>query len=575
MAGKQKQTTLAFCGFTKSVVTKGGKLYQVTLPEVVYEENKHQQQAECTICKQTFSASKYLKQHWIFKHPKLNFPEVENSSSDLSKLNPVRPVCDDVVNSVPDQDASIILLQASPVSSKKDRGRCGQRHRKTYTLDFKLKAIKMVEQAMTRTFKKKAPMNFVASELGVNKALISKWYKERIRLIDYRDANVGSSKTPCRIKRNIETIRSCAKNTRYPLAESMLLEEYKQQRSKGLKVTKHWLRKKMKCALKEKYGEDVANKFQGSKNWLYRFTKRNGISKRRRTNKKQQTSIEKIVVIQEFHRELRKAVQSKRRRSPSFDKKWGRWLPTNRWNVDQVPLPFINEQETTYADKGSRAVWVAQPSSGLDKRQATLQLMIRAEGEQTVKPTVVFRGAGKVSSAEVEEYDKRVHVLFQKNAWMDEATNMKWVNEVLIPGISDKKNENILFADNVSFQLLEGFHQVCRKKANMIVYMLPPNQTDKVQPIDQGEGYLMKKKIGECLDSWLENEKNLEEWNSTISAKKRRVLLTRWVGEAWQDLNQKYASTRRKLVLKTGCLMTADGTDDDEIMPQGIENYNF
>ena len=102
----------------------------------------------------------------------------------------------------------------------------------------------------------------------------------------------------------------------------------------------------------------------------------------------------------------------------------------------------------------------------------------------------------KQSSAEVEEYDKRGHVLFQKNAWMDEATNMKWVNEVLIPGISDKKNENILFADNVSFQLLEGFHQVCRKKANMIVYMLPPNQTDKVQPIDQGEGYLMKKKIG-------------------------------------------------------------------------------
>ena len=61
---------------------------------------------------------------------------------------------------------------------------------------------------------------------------------------------------------------------------------------------------------------------------------------------------------------------------------------------------------------------------------------------------------------------------------MDEATNMKWVNDVLIPGISDKRNENILFADNVSFQLLEGFHQACRKKANMIVYMLPANQTD-------------------------------------------------------------------------------------------------
>ena len=51
MAGKEKQATLAFCGFTKSVVTKSGKLYQVNLPEVVDEENKHQQQIECSICK--------------------------------------------------------------------------------------------------------------------------------------------------------------------------------------------------------------------------------------------------------------------------------------------------------------------------------------------------------------------------------------------------------------------------------------------------------------------------------------------------------------------------------------------
>ena len=57
----------------------------------------------------------------------------------------------------------------------------------------------------------------------------------------------------------------------------------------------------------------------------------------------------------------------------------------------------------------------------------------------------------------------------------------------------------------------------------------------------------MKKKIGECLDKWLEDEENLQEWNSTTnSGKKRRILLTKWVGQAWQDLNENYASTRRK-----------------------------
>ena len=145
MAGTERQVTLAFCRFTKSVVMKRGKLYRVNIPEVVDEEHKHLQQVDCTICKQRFTASKYLKQHWIFKHPMLDFPEEESSVSDLSKLNPRRPVCDDVFSSTPDHDASIIIPQTSRDSSKKDRGRGGQRNRKTYTLDFKLKAIQMVE----------------------------------------------------------------------------------------------------------------------------------------------------------------------------------------------------------------------------------------------------------------------------------------------------------------------------------------------------------------------------------------------------------------------------------------------
>ena len=71
---------------------------------------------------------------------------MEDSLSDLSKLNPVRPVRDDVLNSTPDHDTSIIIQQTSPDSGEEDGGRCGQRIRKTYTLEFKLKAIQMVKQ---------------------------------------------------------------------------------------------------------------------------------------------------------------------------------------------------------------------------------------------------------------------------------------------------------------------------------------------------------------------------------------------------------------------------------------------
>jgi len=95
----------------------------------------------------------------------------------------------------------------------------------------------------------------------------------------------------------------------------------------------------MKSKIEACYGAEEAAKFiKGSSNWFQRFKKRHNIVLRGRT----------------------------------VDPKHGKWMPKNRYNVDQVPLPFVNEQDKTYDTLGAKQVWVSQPSPGLDKRQATL-----------------------------------------------------------------------------------------------------------------------------------------------------------------------------------------------------------
>ena len=42
--------------------------------------------------------------------------------------------------------------------------------------------------------------------------------------------------------------------------------------------------------------------------------------------------------------------------------------------------------------------------------------------------------------------------------------------------------------------------------------------------------------------------------------------------EAWRKLSSDKMFAK-KLFIKTGCLMTADGLDDDMITPQGLEPY--
>ena len=73
-------------------------------------------------------------------------------------------------------------------------------------------------------------------------------------------------------------------------------------------------------------------------------------------------------------------------------------------------------QSKSYADKGSKQVWVLQPMSGLEERQATLQLCIRGNGPQTVKPAIVFCGKGNVTLGELAKHDKRIDVYFQEKA---------------------------------------------------------------------------------------------------------------------------------------------------------------
>ena len=120
--------------------------------------------------------------------------------------------------------------------------------------------------------------------------------------------------------------------------------------------------------------------------------------------------------------------------------KYGRYLPWQRLNVDQVPLPFMNNMEQTYETRGSKRVNINQLGPSLGKRQATGQVCFRpyvppeeyctsTEARKHYKeylmeqpaPCIVFRGKGNVSKAELDAYPEGLVVLWQDKAWVDPA----------------------------------------------------------------------------------------------------------------------------------------------------------
>ena len=133
-------------------------------------------------------------------------------------------------------------------------------------------------------------------------------------------------------------------------------------------------------------------------------------------------------------------------------KKYGRYPPWCRLNVDQVPLPFVNDMDVTYAERGSKRVNINQLGPSLGKRQATGQLCFRPmvpprSGcthdearqlydnylQQQPAPCIIFRGQGNISDLELGAYPEGLVVLWRAKAWVDRPVAMEWAEDVVKP----------------------------------------------------------------------------------------------------------------------------------------------
>ena len=260
------------------------------------------------------------------------------------------------------------------------------------------------------------------------------------------------------------------------------------------------------------------------------------------------------------------------------DSKYGQYLPEQRYNFDQVPLPFVCDiTSKTVDEKGANRVWVRQAGAGLEKRQATVHLTLRAAGKQP-KPIIVFRGKGlRISASEKASWDPRVSVLFQPKAWVDRQIFSQIVELYKEDEAINTGKANLFFCDNLDAQIQDDAVKTMADDLNAYTWFLPPGFTDFFQPVDAGAGRQVKHHSGEELDRLLdEDDEFFEKWTKdTTTASYRRIMMTRFVGSAWQRMTSKNDAPFRRLFEKTGCLMTVDGSGDDKIEPQELDGYRF
>ena len=133
--------------------------------------------------------------------------------------------------------------------------------------------------------------------------------------------------------------------------------------------------------------------------------------------------------------------------------------------------------------------------------------------------------------------------------------------------------------------MVEPFEKLCAAN-RVLCWYGEPNMTDPWQPIDASIGKTCRDlALGSAfgVEAYLlKSKKNRQAWNgkkgdgkSFVNLQFKRLMALQFVGRAWAEIhdNPEYADMHANAWIKTSCLLTADGSDDDKVSPQGFPKY--
>lgn len=271
--------------------------------------------------------------------------------------------------------------------------------RKSYTADFKLKAIERAEHMSNRK---------AALELGIGESSIRDWRKDKDALM-----KINPRKRARRGPR-----------AKLPTLEKDLKEWILSQREQKHCVSTQPIETQAKQLATQRGMFD----FKAGFTWISKFMKRNSLSVRARTTVGQQLPENWEERMANFREFVGKAIEE------------SGLTPGDVINMDEVPMSFDIPATRTVAEAGTKSI--AIKTTGHERTCLTVVLACTASGVK-LKPMLIFK---RVTMPR-EKLPNSVVVHCNKKGWMDTDVMKLWVDKCFRcrPGGFFKKQSLLIF----------------------------------------------------------------------------------------------------------------------------------
>lgn len=156
-------------------------------------------------------------------------------------------------------------------------------------------------------------------------------------------------------------------------------------------------------------------------------------------------------------------------------------------NWDQTAVKIVPSSSWTMEKRGTKKVEIA----GIDdKRQITAVLACSLSGD-FLPIQLIYKGTTPRCLAGNICFPKNWHITYSANHWSTSDTMVDYVNTIVVPYVEEKRRTLKLSSDHSALVLFDAFRGQCTNEvlqlleANNILYvMIPPNYTDRLQPLD-------------------------------------------------------------------------------------------
>ena len=318
--------------------------------------------------------------------------------------------------------------------------------------------------------------------------------------------------------------------------------------------------------------------------WARSFARRHHFLKRTFTNASAMPRAEEETRMRDWLRGLRGLI-----RGPGevASPKWGIYPPSHRYNMDETSLPFKLAARATYTTPEERASGSIQKRCKNGGRFCTVVGCISAE-QCKVPLFLIFKGMGDISfefhaKLNYEAKVKRdMSFAFSKTALMNHNILKQWMQEVFIPHRLTHHpilaEPVLLLMDNCGETHQHAEVEELARANNIQIHFGPPNLTSKWQPCDAAMLQTFKSRaLGrDGLAAWIRaSKKNRKLYVSKrYTSQMKRVHCIEWSAKAWNALHgDEYRPLFKHAWEATGCRITADGSEDGLIKPQGCLGF--